>query len=338
VLEHEALRVQVHPQTGGLLSVRRPDDRANRLSQRLAVRSTRPPPPPGHAWEDPLERAEYADMRADAVERIAVAAGTEAIESRGRLVGAGSRDVGRFTQRIEMVPGLPLVVLTLDVRLAAAPRGPLLEHHAACRFAWNENDDREIRRSVHTQSVPTERGRFTAPWFIELGDPRDATDGPGAVTLLTGGLPWHLRSSPHMLDTILPAAAADGGCRLAVGVGLERPWDVALALCGGVPVSGLRAFACLAGIPTNVRLTLGGVRFEAGRLAGVRVGLLESAGRLGKAEVEWAADVATARVGDWTGGPPTDAPPDARVRIDGRTTGVFLRRHEWLPLDVEFRR
>jgi len=338
VLEHEWLRVQVHAQTGGLLSVRRPADRANRLSQRLAVRSTRPPPPPGRPWEDPLERAEYADMRADAVARVATPSGAAAVESRGRLVGAGSRDVGRFTQRVELVPGLPLAVLTLDVRLATRPHGPLLEHHAACRFAWNENEDLEIRRSLHTQSTATERGRFTAPWFVELGDPwDDSTKGAPGVAILTGGLPWHLRSSPHMLDTVLPTSSAEGGCRMAVGVDLDRPWDVAIALCAGVPTSDLPTAGCLAGVPRNVRLTVGGVRFEAGRLAGARVGLLESAGRAGEAEVAWAADVLSARVADWTGTEPADTASDARVRVDGRTTSVYLRRHEWLPLDVEFR-
>jgi hypothetical protein len=353
VLEHGLVRVAAHRQTGGLLSVRRPDDRANRLSQRLSVRSTRPPPPPGRAWEDPLDRAEYAEMRADAVERVTTPSGDAAIESRGRLLGAGGRELGRFTQRIELAPGLPLVVLTLDVRLATRPRGPLLEHHAACRFAWNENEDYELCRGLHTQSVATERGRFTAPWFVGLGDPwAGAAEGSGGVVLLTGGLPWHLRSSPHMLDTILPSTPVDGGCRMAVGVGLERPWDVGLALCAGVPPADLRAATVLGGIPANVRLTLGGVRFAGGRLAGARVGLLESAGRDGEAVVEWAAEVATARVGDWTGTDPTGtaptgtsptgtapaAPgPDSRVRIDGRTTAVSLRRHEWLPLDVEFR-
>ena len=141
-----------------------------------------------------------------------------------------------------------------------------------------------------------------------------------------------------MLDTILPAASAGGGCRVAVGIGLDRPWDVAIALCAGVPVSDLPGAGCLAGVPRNVRLTVGGVRFEGGRLAGARVGLLESAGRAGEAEVEWAAEVLAARVADWTGAEPAATAADARVRVDGRTTAVFLRRHEWLPLDVEFRR
>jgi hypothetical protein len=293
----------------------------------------------GSAWEDPLDRAVYGDMRAEAVERVDLEGGGRGIESRGRLGGPGGAEAGRFTQRVELVPGLPLALVTLDVSPAAPPRGPLLENHVACRFAWNENDDVDVSRDLHTQAVATERGRFTAPWFVGLGDARDGgVDGPGGIVLLTGGLPWHIRSSPHMLDTILPTRRFDPPPRIGVGIGLTRPWDVALALCGGLPAGEIQAAAFLPGVPANVRLTVGEVRFAAGRLAAARLGLLESAGRSGQVELEWAAEVGSARVTDFR--PPdaaTEAAADPRVTVDGRTTSVYLRRHEWLPLAVEFR-
>ena len=198
VLEHASLRIQVHRQTGGLLSVRRPTDRGNRLSQRLAARTTRPSPPPGKPWEDVSERAVYSDMQADSIRRIPAGEGRgEVIESRGRLIADKGREMGSFTQRIELVAGLPLALIDIEVRGVEPPTGPLFEQHLACRFAWNENEDLVLHRSLHTQSIATERGRFTAPWFIELSSPDDRD---GRVAILTGGLPWHVRSSPHLLD------------------------------------------------------------------------------------------------------------------------------------------
>ena len=339
VLEHASLRVHVQRQTGGLLSVRRPEDRGNRLSQRLAVRTTRPAPRPGQPWEDPAERAEYSGMEADSTERVAAAAGRgEAIVSRGRLVGAQRHEVGTYTQRIELVDGLPLVLIDIDVRLASVPHGPLLEHHAACRFAWNEHEDCEVRRSLHTQSIPTERGWFTAPWFIELlgSEPSGVGDTAGGVTILTGGLPWHGRSSPHMLDSILPSSPAHSTCQVAVGVGLHRPWDAALCLLGAVPTALWQHSIGLTAVPSNVRMTAGPVRFAGERLVAARIGLLESAGRSGEVRVVWGADVARVRRCDALG--QADAPDgDADgVAIDGRTTVVSLGRYEWLHLDVEF--
>jgi len=340
VLEHGLLRVQVHPRTGGILSVRRPEDLGNRLSQRLSIRSTRPAPAVGQPWEDAAERAEHADMEAESIEQVPAADGAAAaIVSRGRLI-LGRREVGRFTQRVELVAGMPLAVVDVDVQVAVQPAGPLWEQHAACRFAWHENDDVEVRRSLHAQSVATERGRLTAPWFIELTDPglaaRAAAAGRSSagVTILTGGLPWHVRSGGHMVDSILPSGPASGGgsagVRLGVGVGLERPWDAALALLAGaspaLPAAG----------PEHVRLTIGPVRYEGGRLAAARIGLLESRGRAGEARIEWRHQVAGARVCDALGRELPAGAAAGAVVVDGRVTTVFLRRYEWLHLDLEF--
>jgi len=338
VLEHGMLRVAIHPQTGGLLSVRRPFDRSNRLSQRLAVRSTRPAPPPSQPWEDAAERAVYSGMQADSIERVAAAGGRgEQIVSRGRLVSGQHRLEGSFTQRIELVAGLPLALIDVDVQLTKRPEGPLFEHHAACRFAWNENDDVDVQRSLHTQSVATERGRFTAPWFIELGSPGNPGD---RLSILTGGLPWHARTTPHMLDSILPYPTPTiSPCRLAVGIGLDRPWDLAAAVLADLPPLAIQTAAAQPGVPANVRLTGGSVQHEAGRLAAVRVGLLESAGRAGEVRLEWATEVARVSVCGPSGQrlSATGSTADG-VTIDGRGVMLYLRPYQWLHLDVEFRR
>ena len=339
VLEHSHLRVQVQRTTGGLLSVRRPADRGNRLSQRLALRTTRPAPSPGRPWEDVTERAVYSGMEADSIERTSAADGqSEAIVSRGRLISADRHPVGSFTQRMELVAGLPLVVIDIDVRLESMPHGPLLEHHAACRFAWNENEDLQVWRSLHTQSIATQRSRFTAPWFVELGEPNTTH---GRLLILTGGLPWHLRSSPHMLDSILPtvagvASGTSGACRLAVGIGIARPWDLAIGLLAGVPAQALETASLQTAVPANVRLTAGPVRFSGERLAAARFGLLESGGQSGAVRLELAAAVSLVRLCDAAGNMPVADASAAGVQIDGKAITLFLKRYQWLHLEVEF--
>ena len=353
VLEHASLRIQVHRQTGGLLSVRRPTDRGNRLSQRLAARTTRPSPPPGKPWEDVSERAVYSDMRADSIRRIPAAEGRgEAIESRGRLIADKDREVGSFIQRIELVPGLPLALIDIEARGFEPPRGPLFEQHLACRFAWNENEDVALHRSLHTQSIATERGRFTAPWFIELSSPDDRD---GRVAILTGGLPWHVRSSPHLLDSILPfqppieapnqpptRSAGRLVHRLAVGVGLKRPWDLATALLAESPTASFRTVLAEPAVADNVRLTVGPVRQEAGRVVAARIGLLESAGRAGEVRLECAAEVARAVPCDAAGRRLSDRVDHASaldgVTIDGCSITLDLKRYQWRHLDLEFHR
>lgn len=326
VLEHADLRVRVHPQTGGLLSLRRPEDRGNRLSQHLALRTTRPPPPVGSPWEDPQERADYAIAAAESVTRT----GERTIESRGHCSDGAGRRLLVFTQRIELLEGLPLVRLDVDVSLTAPGAGAILERYAACRFAWNENDDLDVVRSLHGQAVVSERTLIAAPHFLALR-PVHGT-GVADVDILTGGLPWHLRASPHILDSLLLAGdATTGKFTLAVGLGLGRPWDAALDLLatGNAPTAPVPPPSTAAG---NVRITWQGPVLRAGRPIGVRVGLVESAGKGGDVTVDWGFEVAAARVADALGRPGGGL----GVTVAGSTTTTYLRRWEWLQIDLLF--
>jgi hypothetical protein len=326
LLDNGLVQLRPHPRTGGLLSLRRPTDRGNRISQQLAMRTTAPAT--AGRWEAAEDRAEHGRMEADTITRAGTASGG-AIESRGRLVDAAGRVRGRFTQRMQLVEGLPLATIELEVRLDEPVTGPWGEAHVASRFAWHENEDVEIRRSLHLQSVATERTRFTAPHFVEIA--AEASRAGGAVALLTGGLPWHLLSSPHVLDTILLADGREANCRLAVGIGLERPWEAALELAAGeLPTAGLA-------LPANVRLTVDprGLAHSP-RLQDqptiLRAGLVESAGRAGEVRIEWARNVVRAAAVDPLGHPL----PDVAVTVAGRTMTLRLERYQWLGLALEF--
>jgi len=322
LLSNGLVDLRPHPRTGGLLSCRRPTDRGNRISQQLALRTTAPPT--AGRWEPPEERAEYSRMEAEGIVRIG-AADSGRIESRGRLVATDGRRVGRFVQAMTLVAGMPLVVLDIEVELDQPLRGPLFESHVACRFAWHENEDIELRRSLHLQSVVTERTRFTAPHFIQIVPAGGRSTGvQEAVTLLTGGLPWHQLGGPHLLDSVLAAGGTTACCRLAIGIGLERPWEAAVALAAGVhPTVGQT-------LPTNVRLTAEPA--APGDPAGtVRVGLVESAGRAGEVRIGWGREIARAVAVDLEGRPR----PDVHVAVSGRETTVYLHRYQWLHLVLE---
>ena len=327
VIEGNGLRVRVHPQTGGILSLRRSGERGNRLSQLLAVRTTRPPPPPGSPWEDPLERAEYTTMVAETIERT----GAGVIESRGRFDRRG-RAAGRFRQRIMLDERLPLVRLALSIEGvggfdgAAAPGAPRLESYACCRFAWNENDDIDIRRGQATQSIVSERTLLTAPHFLEIT--AGASPAGSGTTILTGGLPWHLRSSPHMLDSILPAGPVTEAT-MAVGLGLARPWELGIAFTAAADDELPQPAA---GVPDHLRLAARGPLLEGNRTVGAVVGVLETTGRGGDVRIDWGVPIIAARVCDALG-----RPVDGQsVEVAGRRTSFHLRRYGWLLLELRF--
>ncbi len=338
VIEHDLLRVRIHPVTGGILSLRRPGERGNRLSQHVALRTTRPPPPPGSPWEDALERADYAPAVASSCTRT----GTGSVESRGRIVDGAGKPLGDVVQRVSLVPGMPLARIEIEVALSRAPgslaakgQGNPLEHALACRWAWNENDDLDLRRSLHGQGIATERTLLTAPHFLALRQGRGG-ETPD-VSILTGGLPWHLRSTPHTLDSwLLAGDGTKGTFTLAVGIGLKRPWEAALDLAatGTLAAPGQGAGAPSAGPLTasdHVRIGWAGPVLESGKTIGVRVLLVESEGRAGDVTVDWGFDVARARFADALGRP---LPGD--VTLAGRSTTVWLARYGQAWIDLLF--
>jgi len=320
VLDNGLVRLEAHATTGGMLSLRRPCDRGNRLSQQLALRS----------GVEGVTR-----MQADAIVRGRTASGGDGLVATGRLVAAGERQAGTFRQGMSLVEGLPLAVLDIEIVPAAGFTGGCYDAHACARFAWNENEAVEVRRSLHGQSIVTERSRFTAPHFIELlgggGMRAAASDDRDAAAILTGGLPWHMLSSPHVLDSILSASGAAGGAtitrRLAVGLGLERPWDLAIDLLAGVPLGPPPVV-----LPAGVRLVSAAAPQGAAESARVRLGIVESAGRAGPVRIEWAVPVARATAVDLRGEPRDDS----EVAIEGRAVVASLRRYEWLQLELEF--
>jgi hypothetical protein len=320
VLDNGLVRLEAHATTGGMLSFRRPCDRGNRLSQQLAIR---------------LGPEGLTRMQADAIVRGRTASGRDGLVATGRLLAAGDREAGRFRQGVSLVEGLPLAVLDIEVVPAAALTGPLYDAHACCRFAWNENEAVDVCRSLHGQSIVTERSRFTAPHFIELlgggGLRAAASDDRDAVAILTGGLPWHMRSSPHVLDSILSAAGAAAGTaitrRVAIGLGLERPWDLSLDLLAGVPLGPAPVL-----VPSGVRLVAAPAAVGGDDSARMRIGIVESAGRPGPVRIEWAVPVARVRAVDLRGEPRDDV----EVAIVGQAVVASLRRYEWVQLELEF--
>ncbi len=264
-LDNGLVSLRVHAETGGMLAFREAGSAANRLSQRLAVRTT-PSLAAGNRWADPLDRAEYSQMAADSIAAAVGPGGERAIESRGRLFDE-KRLFGTFRQKVWLEPALAIARFEIAIDLAsplpvATDAADWFHASVVCRFAWNENVDVELFRSLHGESWATERSVFFAKHFVEFR-------GIGS-TLLTGGLPWHVRSSPHMLDTILipsafpegttairtPEAQAERGVdsphttpdaprtdasrafplkitrHLAVGLGLSSPGETSLTLAG----------------------------------------------------------------------------------------------------------
>src|SRR5262249_2694152 len=121
------------------------------------------------------------------------------------------RQLARFSQTVSVVFGSRHIFLDLELSdFQFAFTTDPWKSYAACRFAWSD-ENASLRRSVHLCSVPTTTQRIEAPDFIAI-----------TTAILTGGLPYHCRSGPRMLDCLLKTSDQSPH-RFQLAIALDAP-------------------------------------------------------------------------------------------------------------------
>jgi len=206
VLRNEFLEVKVSTKTGGIQSLYNFGQRGNQLSQQIAFR----------AAAAGLDQS-YSTMQAETVEITASTSAYGEITSRGVLVDAAGQPLGRFRQTTGVWAGSRLVEIDIELSDLAEPRADPWQSYYAVRFAWPD-DKAELWRGVSSARQRTIASRIEAPEFIDIDN------GASTISLLTGGLPYHRKSDPRMLDTLLVVRGETARTfKLAIGVDLAHP-------------------------------------------------------------------------------------------------------------------
>jgi len=337
----DGLQLRVHKGTGGIVSVRRSKTGRNLLSQQLAFRWPDASAGPSTAWRP--APAAYSQMVADSVDRR-----EQAILSRGRLLDAAGETLAAFTQTVTPLPESTAAEIRLVIEptpaAARLPKndGDAWDRYLSCRFAWNENDFCDVFRSVQTQLVATERQRFCSPWLMVLaseggglargGRGSEAEVGSSRLQLFCGGLPWHIRSSPHTVDTLLATDFTVDRLEFRMALGIELPGasDRGISWAAGGPLS---AAYTVPGLPGDVRLTAACRLTDSAGLVGVRLRLLESTGSPQHLQLDWSRPIARAS----RRSPAVSERPGVEgVNVVGTTVEYSLSRNEWVELEIWF--
>jgi alpha-mannosidase len=332
MLVNELCEVTIHPETGGIRGIRDLHARGNRLSQQVAMRLRRAVPMPVGLGRDPDEDAIYSQMVADSIEITANSSIAGEITSRGRLLDSAGRELARFIQRSRLAAARAWLELDIELVPREAPHGDPWDRYFACRFAWAEEFS-EIRRSVHEAAVVTELKRIEAPDFIEVVGTKTRT------AILCGGLAYHQRIGPRMLDTFLVVQGeTERRFRLAIALEQSHPWQAAAEFeCGSMLVNGrfqppsASNSGWLFHLDTkNVQTTHWSPLVENDAVVGFRVRLLELGGRGTRVTLRTFRDVAAARrltlVGDGT----------EELSADGNRIQFEIGGHEWLELEARW--
>jgi alpha-mannosidase len=342
VLANEFLEVTVSRTTGGISSIYDFNHRSNQLSQQIALRIPGAPPEPGSVWRDPDDDATYTTMQAESVEVLATCTAFGEIVSRGQLVDASGRRLAGFHQRTQVWSASPVVRIEIELVEPEEPRADPWNSYYAARFAWPD-DTAELTRGVSLSRAKTDARRIEAPEYLDVESPS------GHVTILTGGLPYHRRIGQRMLDSLLVVRGERARhFNLGVGVGIAQPAPAAAAFhtpATGLLVEGPPPSAASGWFfhvdAKNVLATHWqpvwdehtenpATSGQPGMLRGVRVRLLETAGRAGRVTLRAFRPVAHARQVDFVGQTLLE------VAVEGDRVRLDFAANEWIEVEVMF--
>jgi alpha-mannosidase len=227
MIRNEFIEVHINEATGGIARIKQFGRQPNRLSQQLALRFPRERTVAGPDGE-PTERTDYSQMRCTS---ISVTSSGPAL---GEIVTAGTLNdpqdgsiVAEFGQTVRVWRGRPYIELEIELRPVNLPDGDPWSNYLASRFAWNDSAA-TLTRSVLGGAHGLQHERFESPHFLEI-----ATESQ-RITVLNGGLPFHRKTGPRMVDSLL-IVAGETERRFRFGLAIDADYPMRAAMDFLVP-------------------------------------------------------------------------------------------------------
>ncbi len=229
-LGNEFVEIRLSAETGGIADLRSTSHPINRLSQLLAYRFPTARTITSGEGEDAQEETTYYSVPVCDRQRIVSSGPTLAeIETAGRLLDPQNHErvLAEFRQTVRVWRGRPMIEVEFDITPAKPLEGEPWTNYFGVRWAW-KNEDAALTKGVLQAAQPVIGERIEAPDYIEIAD---ATQ---RVALLTSGLPFHRRTGPRMLDTLLLVAGEPTGPR-TMRIVLDQPFPMQAALSAMTP-------------------------------------------------------------------------------------------------------
>jgi len=224
VLRNELFEVHINQATGGISSIKGHGRSPNRLSQQLAFRFPNERTiRVGKGEESYKEKSFYTEMRCVTSDVACSGPSLGEIVTTGDIVDQKKEvRLAGFRQTIRVWRGCPIVELDVELDVAEMPDGDPWTNYFASRFAWND-DEASLTRSVLGAAMPFTGERFESPHYLEIAASEHRT------TILNMGIPFHRKTGPRMIDTLLVAAGeSQRHFRFVIAVDTKYPMQAAL--------------------------------------------------------------------------------------------------------------
>ena len=197
ILRNEWFEVVINEQTGGIAHIRAHDQRTKRFSQQLSFRFPRERII--GSGED-ATKTQYADMRC--LDRQITSQGSlrGEVTTSGEIIDQTNGErLATFRQTIRVWRARPIVELDVTLGDLKVPDGDPWNNYFASRFAWNDGTSAVTRSVFHVaQGFGSER--------FETSDYIEAASETERLTIVPHGLPFHRKTGPRMVDSLLVAA------------------------------------------------------------------------------------------------------------------------------------
>jgi alpha-mannosidase len=280
-IRNEFIEVIIDQATGGIRALHDYKTRGNRLSQVLAYR--------GKSKHE-QQRFAYSEMKLDSIRTTANSTTFGEIVTEGKLIWDG-QSVAGFRQAFSLFKGSRVVEVAVEFFEAESPKSDPWNCYFGSRFAYNDESSTIWTTRNQTRQASSSN-RLESPHYIDLENAKSRT------SILTGGVPWHVRRGDRYVDSIyIVKGESRRQFRFGVGVDLPNPLLHALEL-GTSPLRVTtrgdirRDYCWLFHFDSkNIWATSWEPVFENGNSIGFRVRILETMGRETKCKLSAFRDI-----------------------------------------------
>jgi len=229
LLRNEFFEVHLNEATGGIAQIKGYGRSPNRLSQQLNYRFTRERTFTVGSGERAEEtKSHYAEMRRLTSEITSTGPALGEIVTTGDIVDQATGSSGKatrlagFKQTVRVWRGRPIVEIEVELDIERMPDAEPWHNYFTSRFAWHD-ETASLTRSAMMQACETAEERIESLHYLEIATPEQRT------TILTPGLPFHRKTGPRMIDTLLVVPReTERKFRFTIAVDQDYPMQAAL--------------------------------------------------------------------------------------------------------------
>lgn len=223
LLRNERFEVTLNEETGGITQVRHPLRRENRFSQMLSYRFPRER---SIVVERDGERrtikTQYAAPRCEGFEELPTGTAIAAAATWGSIIDQTNNEVlAKFRQTVRLFRLRPVIEVEIELSEVKLVDGDPWNNYFCSRFAWDDSAATLTR--THLDGAHGFAGeRFESSEYIEIATANERT------TIVTHGLPFHRKTGPRMVDSLL-AVAGETQRRFTFTIAIDQPYPLEAA-------------------------------------------------------------------------------------------------------------